>query len=125
MEQMSAAVTRLEEISGSQIKEWAVTLEKGKYQHGYAILIETADGKDLSNLSEQFEEILRDVNPLYRFYEGNNLIDPPVIWMQKPGSHQEWWEKKVAAGASADQVKPVKILDTPEKEDFFRERIQS
>lgn len=123
MEQMNAAVARLEEISGSQIKEWAVTLEKGKYQHGYAILIETADGKDLSGFSEQFEEILREVNPLYRFYEGNNLIDPPVIWMQKPGTHQEWWERKVAAGASADQVKPVKILDTPEKKEFFRGRI--
>lgn len=123
MEQMNAAVARLEEISGSRIKEWAVTHEKGKNQYGYAILIETADGKDLSGFAEPFEEILREVNPLYRFYEGNNLIDPPVILMQQSGTHREWWERKVAAGASADQVKPVKILDTPEKEEFFRKRI--
>lgn len=119
MEQMNEVMNRFEKLAGTKIKEWAVFIDKGAMQYRYGVLTETEDGRDLSGLAEEFEEILRDVNTSYRFYEGNNLIDPPVILNQRPGTHDEWRDMKIAAGASPDQVKPVKILDTDEKSEFF------
>lgn len=125
MEQMVAALSKLEEHTGKKIREWAVYVDKGDYQSRYALLAETEDGSDLSPYAEAFEEMLREVNSMYRFYEGNNLIDPPVILCQRKGTHDEWREARVRAGASVDQVKPVRILDTDEKKEFFLSRTVS
>lgn len=119
MEQMNEAMNRFEKLAGTKIKEWAVFIDKGEMMYRYGVLTETQDGKDLSGYTEEFEQILRDVNTSYRFYEGNNLIDPPIIINQRPGTHDEWREMKIKAGASPDQVKPVRILDTDEKNEFF------
>ena len=40
-----------------------------------------------------------------------------------PGTNKEWMKKQIAKGAPTTQVKPVRILDTPEKEEFFKSRI--
>ena len=119
MEQMNEVIKRFETLVGTKIKEWAVFVDKSESQYRYGILTETADSRDLSSFTEEFEQLLRDVNTSYRFYEGNNLIDPPVILNQRPGTHEEWRQMKIAAHASPDQVKPVRILDTAEKREFF------
>ena len=122
-EQMGVAISRLEELTGTAIKEWAVFVDKGEKQHRYGVLLETEENKNLGGYAEQFEEILREVNPQYLYYEGNDLIDPPVILQQRPGSHDEWKNARIAAGASESQVKPMRLLDTDDKREFFISRI--
>ncbi|MDO5332298.1 MAG: GH3 auxin-responsive promoter family protein, partial [Bacillota bacterium] len=125
MEQMSEAMARLEKDAGVHITEWAVFVNKGKDQFRYAVLIENEEGKDLSGLTDIFEQHLRDVNTSYYYYETvKGLIDPPVIYNQRPGSHKEWIEYKVSTGATREQIKPVRILDNDEKIGFFTKRIE-
>lgn len=123
-EQMAAAITRLEELTATKIKEWTVFVDKGETQYRYGILLETEDNKDLRGYTEEFEEILREVNPQYLYYEGNDLIEPPVILSQQPGTHEAWKQARLEAGASDSQVKPVHILDSDDKLEFFLSRIE-
>ena len=123
MEQMTAALAQLEACSGAKIGEWTVFVDMGDCQHRYALLAETEDNMDLSSYAEQFDKILCAVNPQYLFHKNNQHIDPPVIMNQIPGTHDTWREQRVKAGASVDQVKPVRILDTDEKLEFFLSRV--
>ena len=50
-------------------------------------------------------------------YDGS--IGHPVVLLQQPETHALWREFKIYKGASPNQVKPVRILDTPQKEKFF------
>lgn len=121
-EQMTAALNRLETETETKIKEWATFIDRGEKQYRYGILLETEDNKDLGGYADRFEDILREVNPQYQYYEGNDLIEPPVLLVQKQGTHEEWKQSRVKAGATVDQVKPVRILDTDEKREFFLSR---
>lgn len=122
-EQMSAALKQLEQVAETRINEWVTFIDRGEKQYRYGILLETEGNKNLSGYAEQFEDILREVNPQYLYYEGNDLIEPPVLFAQKPGTHNEWKKSRVAAGATEDQVKPVHILDTDDKREFFLSRV--
>lgn len=122
-EQMAAAISKLEELTKTTIKEWTVFVDKGVKQYRYGILLETEGDKDLGEYVDQFEDILREVNPQYLYYEGNDLIEPPVILQQRPGTHDAWKEARIEAGATESQVKPVHILDTDDKREFFLSRI--
>lgn len=122
-EQMTAAIAQLEKLSNTTIKEWTVFVDRGEKQHRYGIILETEGDRDLGEYAEKFEEILREVNPQYQYYEGNDLIEPPVILRQQPGTHEAWKQARIEAGASESQVKPVRILDTDDKREFFLSRI--
>lgn len=122
-EQMAAAISRLEALTETTIKEWTVFVDKGEKQYRYGILLETEGNTDLGAYADQFEDILREVNPQYLYYEGNDLIEPPVILKQQPGTHEEWKQARIEAGASESQVKPVHILDTDDKREFFLSRV--
>lgn len=122
-EQMAAALCQLEQVAETKINEWVTFIDRGEKQYRYGILLETEGCRDLGGFSDRFEDILREVNPQYLYYEGNDLIEPPVLLMQKPGSHEEWKRARVAAGATEDQVKPVHILDTEDKREFFLSRV--
>lgn len=121
IEQMNEAVKRLEKETGVPIKEWTVYVDKGKDKYRYAIVLETENGDDLSGYSEAFDRYLIEINDLYEQYK--YMIDSPLILAQKPGTHEAWKQKKIASGATVDQVKPVKILDTEEKKEFFLSRL--
>lgn len=125
MEHMNEAILRLERLSGEKIREWIVFADKNEVKSRYGILLETAGETDMSRYTAQFDDILCEVNRQYNhYYRECGLIDPPVIYNQKSGAHEQWRAYKIAAGASPDQVKPVRILDTPEKTEFFLSRVR-
>ena len=43
---------------------------------------------------------------------------------QQPGTHAAWIEKQAEKGTPVSTIKPVRILDTAEKEEFFLSRVQ-
>lgn len=74
------------------------------------------DGK----YSEMFDKILSEVNPEYNFFANvRGSIDKPLILIQQQETHALWREYKLMKGSSANQVKPVRVLDVPIKQKFF------
>ena len=43
----------------------------------------------------------------------------PLVLIQQQQTHALWREMKLARGSSANQVKPVRVLDVPMKQKFF------
>ena len=51
-------------------------------------------------------------------------IGTPLVLIQQPQTQRLWREMKLWKGASANLVKPVKILDIPQKQQFFFELLE-
>ena len=43
----------------------------------------------------------------------------PLVLIQQQQTHMLWREMKLHKGSSANQVKPVRVLDVPMKQKFF------
>ena len=63
------------------------------------------------------EKDFYDCNVFRRRYDRS--IGHPVVLIQQQQTHALWREYKLYKGASQNQVKPVRILDSPQKEKFF------
>ena len=88
----------------------------------YEFLIEPTAPLDPSKCNEYcqaLEKHLSEINPVYRECLDTGVIAHAVLYIQQQQTHQLWREFKLMKGASANQVKPVRVLDTPQKKDFF------
>ena len=64
-------------------------------------------------------KILSEVNLEYGVVASDRSLDIPLVLIQQQQTHALWRELKMRKGASANQVKPVRILDVPAKQKFF------
>ena len=64
-------------------------------------------------------KILSEVNPEYEVVVQDRSIGMPLVLIQQQQTHALWRELKLARGSSANQVKPVRVLDVPMKQKFF------
>ena len=69
--------------------------------------------------SEMFDRILAESNKEYLVVRDRGSLDKPLILIQQQETHALWREFKLTMGSSANQVKPVRILDAPIKQKFF------
>jgi len=123
LEQMVAVLERFEKRTNTHIDYWAITTSKSGPEGSYIVLLENKDGTDFTPYSQEMEDCLCEVNTRYASFRPLGLIGPAIIKNQKTGTFAEWKEYKVSKGASQEQVKPVTILDTEEKREFFLSRI--
>ena len=65
------------------------------------------------------EKILCEVNPEYQAVVDCGDLDVPLVLIQQQQTHMLWREMKLHKGSSANQVKPVRVLDVPMKQKFF------
>ena len=122
-EHLNESVRRLGKELGVEFNDWALYIDSEPAVSRYVMLLEPAtpieidkDGK----YGQMFNKILSEVNPEYDFF-GNKRgsIDTPLILIQQQETHALWREFKIMKGSSANQVKPVRILDVPMKQNFF------
>ena len=116
---MREVVNAIEKKAGCTITHWAVYNCTDDHPYHYVLLLENEEGMDLRPYSEFAHETLRDVNIRYDHFFSIRRMAALQIENQKPGTNKAWMDKKVKEGVSPAQVKPVRIIDTPEKEDFF------
>lgn len=69
-------------------------------------------------------DIVDRINVRYMLYKMYHEIGKISIRNQIPGTHAAWVEKQAEKGTPVSTVKPVRILDTAEKEEFFLSRVQ-
>lgn len=117
-EHIDEAVRQLGKALNCEFPEYAVYLDTKSEVSRYVLLLEPeasipvdSEGK----YGEILRRILCDVNPEYPFFVERGTIGTPLVLIQQPQTHRLWREMKLWKGVSPNQVKPVKILDIPQK----------
>ena len=123
-EHMADVVKQIGRLSGCNINDWAVYSEMETHPYHYVLLLENKEGRDLREYTEKAHEILSSVNPRYAGFTEAEFLGKVMIGNLEYGAQQAWADMKVKGGAPVSTVKPVRILDTPEKEEFFLNRLR-
>ena len=123
-EQMAEAIKRLAEEVGCPLDEWCAYIDVETQPYHYTVLIENDKGLDLTGYSDYLHECLLKANPRYAYFFEHNCYAPIKIKNQQPGTHHLWDERNMKEkGVGEYQTKPVRVLDKPEKEEFFLARV--
>ena len=122
-EHMRVVVEKLAEEAGCAINNWCTCYCLDNHPYHYVLLAENKQGVDLSRYSEFADKVLRETNIRYMHFTDNNEIGKIEIRNQEPGTQRAWADMQVERGVPVSQVKPVRMLDTPQKEKFFLSRV--
>lgn len=128
-EHLNEAVKRFGKEIGVDFNDYALYIDTEPAVSRYVMLLEPdthceidKDGK----YGKIFEKILSEVNPEYGFFAlTRKSIDTPLILIQQQETHALWREYKLMKGSSANQVKPVRVLDVPIKQKFFLSLVEA
>ena len=119
---MDDAMRRAGEEIGVNIIDYCVYPNRDDSPSHYEFLIEPDKPLDPSKCGEYLrilEKHLGEVNPVYKECVDTNEIAHAVLYLQQMQTHALWREMRVMKGGSINQVKPVRVLDTPMKKKFF------
>lgn len=122
-EHMAAVVKALIKESGCGMINWAVYNKIEKHPYHYVLLLENECGIDMTQFEEFAHRKLCEVNPRYAYFTEISGMGRLTIENQEPGTQKAWADAQISRGVSSAQVKPVRILDNPAKEEFFLSRI--
>lgn len=117
---IAALVKAIEKEANTKIKDWVVYNDLDDYPYHYVLLLENEEGKDLTLYNEFSHNTLEEINVRYKVIQEIGKI---VIRNLKAGSQDEWKAKRISEGVPVTQYKPVRILDSKDKEEFFMSRI--
>lgn len=65
------------------------------------------------------DKLLKDANRSFKKYREQRVMGEPLVNFLEPGSFDLYREIQIADGASANQIKPVKVIDSKQKIRFF------
>ncbi|MCR5088494.1 MAG: GH3 auxin-responsive promoter family protein [Oscillospiraceae bacterium] len=119
---MDETIRRTGEELGVNIIDYAVYPNREVSPPRYEFLIEPdgeLDPADCDKYHQILEKHLGEVNPVYKECLDTTEIDRAVLYLQQQQTHALWREIRVHKGTSLNQVKPVRVLDTPVKMKFF------
>ncbi len=119
---MDEAIRRTGEELGTNIIDYCVYPNRDDSPSHYEFLLEPEDELDPSKCDEYrriLERHLGEINPVYKEVVDTNEIAEAKLYLQQQQTHALWREMKLHKGASINQVKPVRVLDTPMKKNFF------
>lgn len=110
------------EKTGVPIIDYSVYINRDDNPAHYEFLLEPdgeLDSSKTDEYAEMLDGILGSINPVYKECVDTKEIDHLTLYLQQQQTHALWREMKMMKGASANQVKPVRVLDTPQKKNFF------
>ncbi len=74
---------------------------------------------ELTVLGDTFDKKLSGINVEYNRYRSNHTLKPVDTHLLKPGTHGAYREMLRSKGRDVSQMKPVTIINTPERHEFF------
>ena len=93
----------------------------------YTLLVETPSDIPTARkkeMEEVFDEKMKQANEKYEKYRRWGMLFDPEIRQLKDGAYQRYKEMLVSQGRVLNQIKPVTVINTPEKKAFFFSEIQ-
>lgn len=122
-EHMTKLVSKLSEACGCPLNNWVAYIRLDTHPYHYVLLLENNAGIDMREYSDLADKLLREINPRYDQFVNFHEMGTIKLENQQPGTHDAWTQRMIDGGAPTGQVKPVRILDTPAKEEFFLSRV--
>ena len=116
-------VEMLEQAHGVSVDHWLFYQDDSVIPSRYSLVVESDAPVDWDACIDELEEYMGRCNKRYPGQRSKSFISRLIVERQQPGTHDAWAARCVSQGASVAQVKPVHSLDTPEKRDFFLNRI--
>ncbi len=120
-------IANLSDKTGDLYTGYSIYANRSTSPGHYEILIELAEDISIDKKAEYndlFETALIDgnvsVEPLIR----SGALGHPQVKFLKKGTHNEYREMLRRKGFNLNQVKPVKVIDTEEKKDFFFSNVE-
>ena len=120
--QLESAVRECARQLERHITEFAVYPDlRGEIGH-YTLLLETDDmalKHDAERVADVMHQKLCEANPDIRFAQDEGLLGMTEVAFVQPQTFALYKDLMIMRGASRNQAKPVRLIDTPEKEKFF------
>lgn len=121
---VNEAVSRISDKARCTIQDWILYINTSTQPSHYTLVIENNEGMDLTPYADFANQALGEANLRFRYWQDAHELGTLTLLNQEPGTHAAWKKHMVEKGTAPQQVKPVHILDTPEKEEFFLSRIR-
>ena len=118
-------IEKLEQAHGVTVDHWLFYHDDSVMPNRYALVVESDAPLDWDACIDELEGYMGECNKRYTSQRAKAFIDRMVIRHQLPGTHDAWAAQCIKRGASAAQIKPVHSLDTPEKREFFLQRMKN
>lgn len=120
------AIGIFSEKTGIRISEYASFADMEKAPGRYALLLEPDGKMDVDKLPE-YAEILEEAFCRtfgYKYERAAGNIDPLKLYIQQNQTHLLYRELQIMKGVSPNQLKPVRVIRTPEAKAFFLKMIE-
>ncbi|MBQ6862970.1 MAG: GH3 auxin-responsive promoter family protein [Clostridia bacterium] len=88
----------------------------------YAMLVETDSDIPTTRKAEfeaDIDQFFRESNGKYDKYRHWGMIGDPVVYQLEKGTYDAYKASLVAQGRVLNQIKPVIVINTPERKEFF------
>ena len=121
-EQIDTIVKQLGNYVGTSFTDYALYPDYSSTPARYILLLESDEyiGKgDQKNLSPMVDKLFRTANTSFDKYRHQNTMGIPLVTYLEPSSFRLFKEIQIASGISANQIKPVRVIDTKKKTQFF------
>ena len=93
----------------------------------YTLLVETPSDLPVvrkKEMEEVFDAKMKQANEKYEKYRSWGMLFDPEIIQLRDGAYQRYKEMLVSQGRVLNQIKPVTVINTPEKKEFFFSEIR-
>ena len=120
-------VANLSEKTGDLYIGYSIYADRSTSPGHYKLFIELAEDiadDKKATYNELFEDMLCKGNVSVEPLIKSGALGHPEVLFLKKGTYDEYREVLRARGANLNQVKPIKVIDTDEKRDFFFNHVE-
>lgn len=121
-ESVQWAVRQTGKKTGYEFIDYCVYADTDSDPGHYEVLVEPdrqVDPADLPRIRNTLDEKLGEANPSYGTKVKTGVLGAMGVSISQLETHALYREMQIAKGISGNQLKPVRVLDTPMKEKFF------
>ncbi len=112
--------------TGVALNGYSLYADRSTSPGHYKLLLEpsvTVTDDDEKRFSEIFERLMCENNVLYGIFISNGSLGRSEVKILKSGAYDEYRQMLSDNGKNLNQVKPVRVIDTEQKKEFFFSRI--
>ncbi len=94
----------------------------------YCLLVEPKEPvteEERQNMIEIMDDEFRKVNEKYQKYRGWGMLNRPEILILKPKTYWDYREMLRAKGVVLNQIKPVTVINSEERKNFFFSHVET
>ncbi len=121
-EMTDAAAAKTAEATGTQFVGYSFCPDYSSTPVRYCMLVETkapVDEQTRQQMIDALDEALKEINEKYFKYRRWGMLNRPEVLLLAENSYEDYREMLRQSGVVLNQIKPVTVLNTPARRDFF------